>query len=120
MTDHIIPEQDEGYYEDEELETLLLKGSGALVSASDEYMENQLEDTGEAMKLPEVVWVTPITTFNRTESSYMAYGNEPSVGYLYGDVCLIVEVRQSGSRMAIDKASVGCNYLRVEEDSEDS
>ncbi|SJL08211.1 uncharacterized protein ARMOST_11574 [Armillaria ostoyae] len=89
MTDHIIPEQDSGYYEDEELEELLLKGSGTLVSASDEYVKDQLQDSGKAMKLPEVVWVTPITTFNRTESSYMAYGNEPSVGYLYGDACLI-------------------------------
>ncbi|KAK0505173.1 hypothetical protein EDD18DRAFT_1456554 [Armillaria luteobubalina] len=100
MTDHIIPEQYEGYYEDEELEELLLKKSGALVSTSDEYMKNQLRCGREAVKLPEVVWVTPITTFNRTESTYMAYGNEASVGYLYGDVCLIVKVGQPGSRMA--------------------
>ncbi len=33
------------------------------------------------------------------ELSYMVYGNEPSVGYLYGDVCLIVKVVQPGSRM---------------------
>ncbi|KAK0433633.1 hypothetical protein EV421DRAFT_2011466 [Armillaria borealis] len=88
-----------GYYEDEELEELLLKGSGTLVLASDEYVKDQLQDSGKAVKLPEVVWVTPITMFNRTESSYMAYRNEPSVGYLYGDVCLIVKVGQPGSRM---------------------
>ncbi|KAK0225527.1 hypothetical protein IW262DRAFT_1356479 [Armillaria fumosa] len=100
MTDHIIPEQDEGYYEDGELEELLLKKSGTLVSASDEYVKNQLRCSGEAVKLPEVVWITPITTFNRTESTYMAYGNEASVGYLYGDVCLMVKVGQLGNRMA--------------------
>ncbi|PBK71888.1 hypothetical protein ARMSODRAFT_994674 [Armillaria solidipes] len=85
MTDHIIPEQDSGYYEDEELEELLLKGSRTLVSTSDEYVKDQLQDSGKAVKL--------------TESSYMAYGNEPSVGYLYGDVCLVVKVGQPGSQM---------------------
>ncbi len=52
MTYHIIPEQDSGYYEDEELEEkLLLKGNGTLVSASDEYVKDQLQDSGKAMKL---------------------------------------------------------------------
>ncbi|KAK0451209.1 uncharacterized protein EV420DRAFT_1561489 [Desarmillaria tabescens] len=99
MTDHIIPDQEDGYYEDDELEEMLLKESGTLVSASDEYVKNQLKYSGKAVKLPEVVWVTPITTFNRTEASYMAYGNEASVGYLYGDVCLIVKVGLPGNRM---------------------
>ncbi|KAK0476794.1 hypothetical protein IW261DRAFT_1490110 [Armillaria novae-zelandiae] len=99
MTDHIIPEEDEGYYEGEELK-LWLEKSGTLVSASDEYIKNQLRYSGKAVKLPEVVWVTPITTFNRTESTYVAYGNEACVVYLYGDVCLIVKVGQPGSRMA--------------------
>ncbi len=48
MTDHIIPEQDSGYYEDEELEELLLKGSGTLISASDEYVKDQLQDSRNA------------------------------------------------------------------------
>ncbi|SJL08216.1 uncharacterized protein ARMOST_11579 [Armillaria ostoyae] len=53
MSDHIIPEQDSGYYE--ELEELLLKGSGTLVSTSDEYVKDQLQDSGKAVKLTEVV-----------------------------------------------------------------
>ncbi|OBZ71331.1 hypothetical protein A0H81_08864 [Grifola frondosa] len=47
----------------------------------------------------EVCWVTERTNFNRVESTYIAYGNEPCVEYAYGDICLVVQVEGFGSRV---------------------
>ncbi|SJL14402.1 uncharacterized protein ARMOST_17858 [Armillaria ostoyae] len=98
MVDHVIPDKDEGMYESNDLEDVLLKSSGTLVSATDEYVQDQYRWYKNVVQLPEIIWVTPITTFNRRDSSFIAYGNEACVGYLYGDVCLIVKVGSPGSR----------------------
>ena len=47
-----------------------------------------------------VHWITPVTTFNRQSSAYLAYGNEASLGLAYGDVCLIVHIGKVGERLA--------------------
>ncbi|KAK0434257.1 uncharacterized protein EV420DRAFT_1683825, partial [Desarmillaria tabescens] len=92
MADHVIPgEQINEQAEDMEV---LLDEHGTRVSDPD----YELRDDEEAESLPEIVWVTPITVLNETESHYLAYGNEATVGYLYGDVCLIVNVGKPGSR----------------------
>ena len=49
----------------------------------------------------EVKWVTPLTRINRQESAYIAYGNEPSLGMAYGDVCLLVRIGKVGERLVI-------------------
>ncbi|PBK68259.1 hypothetical protein ARMSODRAFT_937327 [Armillaria solidipes] len=98
MVDHVIPDKDEGMYESNDLEDILLKSSGTLVSATDEYVQDQYRWYKNVVQLPEIIWVTPITTFNRRDSSFIAYGNKACVGYLYGDVCLIVKVGRPGSR----------------------
>ena len=46
----------------------------------------------------EIWWVTKVTQFARTETPYVAYGNEGSLGYLYGDICLVVSVGAVGRR----------------------
>jgi 2-oxoglutarate-Fe(II)-dependent oxygenase superfamily protein len=53
-------------------------------------------EVGEVSRLH---WVTPVTTFNRQSSAYVAYGNEPSLGLAYGDVCLIVRIGKAGERL---------------------
>jgi hypothetical protein len=49
-----------------------------------------------------VTWVTPPTTFNRRESAYMAHGNEPILGLMYGDVCLVVRIGKVGERLGYE------------------
>ena len=39
----------------------------------------------------EVLWITPLTSFSRVKASYIAYGNEASIGYRYGKICLVVK-----------------------------
>ena len=48
-----------------------------------------------------VEWVTPMTTINQKEGAYVAYyGNEPSLDFVYGEVCLVVRIGKAGDRLA--------------------
>jgi hypothetical protein len=51
--------------------------------------------------LVEVTWVTELTAFTRSETTYIAYGNDASVGHMYGDICLIVCVGEAGDRATL-------------------
>ena len=46
----------------------------------------------------EIHWVTPMTTQTSVKSEFVAYGNQAEMGYLYGNVCLIVDVGKPGQR----------------------
>ena len=48
--------------------------------------------------VPELVWATPKTRFNRLTEDYIAYGNEHEAAVLYGDICFIVEIGDYASR----------------------
>jgi hypothetical protein len=51
-----------------------------------------------------VTWVTPNTKFDTVESKYIFnYGNEPAMGYEYGNLCLIVRIGRPGSRLKYSK-----------------
>jgi hypothetical protein len=39
-----------------------------------------------------VHWVTRVTELHRVGSSYLAYGNEPSLGHMYGNAALFARV----------------------------
>ena len=52
----------------------------------------------------EVIWVTPVTTFNRRESTYIACTNESSLSSTYGDVCLVARVGKIGERLEYQTA----------------
>jgi hypothetical protein len=45
------------------------------------------EEVGE-----EIHWVTDVGSFSSVKTDYIAYGNEASLGCLYGDVCLVLRV----------------------------
>jgi hypothetical protein len=45
-------------------------------------------------------WVTPMTKFNRQEDAYPRYGNEATVSWVYGYVCLVVRIGKAGDRLA--------------------
>ena len=41
-----------------------------------------------------VMWVTEMSVPNEVRTAYPAYGNEPSLGYAYGDVCIVAQRRK--------------------------
>ena len=54
---------------------------------------------GETIRAKKVLWVTPQTTLSSLKSPYVAYGNEATIGYSYGNVCLVAEVLALGKRV---------------------
>jgi hypothetical protein len=47
-----------------------------------------------------VEWVTPLTRYNRQASAFVSYGNDPTLGWAYGDVCMIIRIGKAGDRLA--------------------
>ncbi|KAK0466765.1 uncharacterized protein EV420DRAFT_1505223 [Desarmillaria tabescens] len=43
-----------------------------------------------------IFWVTPRTELSRVTTTFAYYGNEPDIGYLYGDICLVVDLAPAG------------------------
>ena len=48
----------------------------------------------------EVEWVTPMTAINQKEDAYIHYGNESTLDFIYGEVCLVVRIGKAGDRLA--------------------
>jgi hypothetical protein len=46
----------------------------------------------------EIWWVTPMTALTRATTPFVIYGNEAQLAYMYGDICLIVDVGKAGNR----------------------
>ncbi|KAJ7123259.1 hypothetical protein C8R43DRAFT_43540 [Mycena crocata] len=59
-----------------------------------EYYDEEEEERQKklAREAVPVHWVTRITDLNRVGSHYMAYGNDPSIEYAYGNAALFVAV----------------------------
>ncbi|KAJ7150855.1 hypothetical protein C8R43DRAFT_1096756 [Mycena crocata] len=55
---------------------------------------NYTEVNGE---ITEINWITELSGLNDLKSVYIAYGNEASLGLIYGDLALVVDI--DGSRM---------------------
>ena len=53
-----------------------------------------------AVHIETVEWVTPVTVYNRKKEAFMYYGNEPSLAWAYGDVCMIIRIGKAGDRLA--------------------
>ncbi|TFK62926.1 hypothetical protein BDN72DRAFT_848213 [Pluteus cervinus] len=51
------------------------------------------EDGNPPENAEPVIWITPKTEYRTYEGQYVRYGNDAStIGHMYGDVCLMVEV----------------------------
>ncbi|KAJ6469401.1 hypothetical protein C8R45DRAFT_908810 [Mycena sanguinolenta] len=62
------------------------------------YLHNagELDEMKAAGEGVPVHWVTKITDLNRVDSSYLAYGNEATIAYVYGNAALFVQVPPVG------------------------
>ncbi|KAK7687686.1 hypothetical protein QCA50_008902 [Cerrena zonata] len=87
--------------EDEEFIELLCQYDGRLV-------KTRKEDHSRYSMSPElyIIWVTPRREFCSVRREVLAYGNEPSLSYAYGNLCLLVGIGPFGERGAVDKIRV--------------
>lgn len=77
--------------------------NGFVAVLEDQYDGRVVHSLGqpapEDCDLPvEVYWVTKMTTFT-IEDKFVAWGNEPSMGHCYGNICLIVRVGPANERI---------------------
>jgi hypothetical protein len=93
---------EEGDYRD----NLLLRYGGILVrqdsSEDPEVLDSdaRVAESGTLGDRELLEWVTPVTEFNRQKGAYLHYGNDSSLEWAYGDVCLVVRIGKAGDRMA--------------------
>ena len=48
-----------------------------------------------------IVWVRPLASTNKFKDTYMAHGNEATLDYVYGEVCLIAKVPPAQRRVGL-------------------
>jgi len=64
--------------------------------------------------MPErVEWVTPMTEFNCQKQAYAAHGNDYSLDWGYGHVCLVVRIGKAGDRLAYPTVAESSRRLLV-------
>ena len=54
----------------------------------------------------EVCWVTELNNLTRHKTTYMAYGNQASLEFAYGRLCLVVKVGPHGQRRTADHEDI--------------
>jgi hypothetical protein len=87
----------EGY--EEQISQVLQDDYGGIIVRQDGG-ENSVNDDYYHSRNHEVVeWVTPVTVYNRQKGAYVYLGNEASLGWAYGDVCMMVRIGKAGDRL---------------------
>ncbi|KAH9953970.1 hypothetical protein BC827DRAFT_1272990 [Russula dissimulans] len=81
------------YYPDSEDRldlTTIIRKEGGIVVCQD--LDSYLNEDGAYGRPEKIEWVTPNTTYNEQESTYLnMMGNEPALGFVYGDLCLVLK-----------------------------
>ncbi len=77
--------------------------SGHIVFAEDQGTD---EEYGKFAGAEEVSWVTPVTTFNRKESTFASSNGMRAVtNVAYGDLCLFVRIGRAGERLSYPRVA---------------
>ena len=97
MVDHLI--YFDGTYCEETVLDVVQGQGGFLVRQDGKRMDDDCDEDSEPIE-----WVTPVTTYNRQKGAYASYGNEVSLTWAYGDVCMIVRIGKAGERLAFPTA----------------
>jgi hypothetical protein len=95
IIDRVIDFERKYNYEEDEPATIVESAGGILVS----------EGEGSDSDSDHMEWVTPMTKFNRQKDVYPSYGNEVSLTWAYGDVCLVVRIGKAGERLGYTTVS---------------
>jgi hypothetical protein len=89
----------------------IVQGQGGIPVCQDD--DGEMDEDFEYTDPEPVEWVTPLTTYNRREGAFASYGNEPTLNWAYGDVCMIVRIGKAGDRLAYPTvAQVGRVYMQ--------
>ncbi|KAG6814763.1 hypothetical protein H0H87_007535, partial [Tephrocybe sp. NHM501043] len=68
----------------------------------------------------QVAWVTPMAEFNAFKSEYIAtMGNAPGIFYVYGNLCIAVQVGPFGSRKTLETVEPPATSRRYRSEEED-
>ncbi|KAJ7476901.1 hypothetical protein B0H11DRAFT_2234865 [Mycena galericulata] len=86
MVDKIVNSMDD--VDEESVTTVLERDFGGQV----------IEDDEDGNEVTKVTWITPMSSLTHLKATYLAYGNEHSIGYIYGDLALMVHVPDENSR----------------------
>ncbi|KIK04087.1 hypothetical protein K443DRAFT_121150 [Laccaria amethystina LaAM-08-1] len=79
------------FEDDDPLKVSVASSGGVILCKPDEKVKPFKDSTGRPVNPRKVYWVTPLTKYSRVKSAFATYGNHGSVGYAYGDLCLMVE-----------------------------
>ncbi|KDQ10394.1 hypothetical protein BOTBODRAFT_115909, partial [Botryobasidium botryosum FD-172 SS1] len=84
----------------EDLDEELVNHYGGIVTVSKHRGDAKEEWYWKEMRKEEhpITWVTPKTTHNSFKDVYLAYGNQASIGYVYGTMVLVAKVGGPGDR----------------------
>jgi 2OG-Fe(II) oxygenase superfamily len=80
--------------EEDVLTSLHKESGGLLVFDKNEIPGKDLEYLEEEFpNAKPILWLRPLAKRNRLESAYVAYANEASLDYIYGEICLVLKVK---------------------------
>ncbi|KAH9953971.1 hypothetical protein BC827DRAFT_1272991 [Russula dissimulans] len=78
--------------------TKIIRKEGGIVVCQD--LDSYLNEDGAYDRPEKIEWVTPNTTYNEHEGTYLnMMGNEPALGFVYGNFCLVVRIGKAGERL---------------------
>ena len=93
------PDPDEGQIEEDILLYLHKESSGLLVYDVKRKFLKEAEEAvrinGHDSEIPDVtpiLWLRPVTERNQLQASFVRYGNEASLEYVYGEICLVIQI----------------------------
>ena len=101
MVDELMDFGEDYYQQSESIADLVREGGGIPVCQDGMKMD----ETSDRDEPERVEWVTPLTKYNRQEDAYVHYGNYATLGWAYGDVCMIVRIGKAGDRLAFPTAA---------------
>ena len=92
LLDGIADPGSEAMEDQDVLEYLQQYSGGILVSNYDENRLPRKDIAYYFQGVKPISWLRPLAERKQLESAYVAYGNQPSLGFVYGEICLVFPV----------------------------
>jgi hypothetical protein len=93
-----------GFFQNNDLIEIMQEEGGIPVRQGCGKMDASASDH-EASGCELVKWVTPMTAYNRQKTAFGTYGNEATLTWAYGNVCMIVRIGKASDRLAFPTAA---------------
>ncbi|XP_055334167.1 uncharacterized protein LOC129585491 [Paramacrobiotus metropolitanus] len=100
LTDHVVNLSKMGEVQSAGHELMGVKGSLVLPYPSGRARQRWNAKKTEKVKYSvDIHWITELTAYNNVKTEFLAYGNDASLGYLYGTLCLVAKIGPVGKRI---------------------